>query len=327
MASGGPDFGALFEHLAVPYAVMDRDYRYVALNAQVEEIVGRPREELLGKSLFDLFPETQERQAIMAEAFASAFEGQQISLAEVPYAIPVPGKPGEMREHWWTFHCHAIPEADGTVNFIGFHAENISGEVKARALKDAISAELQHRIKNTLSLVQTIARQTAPADQETQTFIETFDARIVSLGQTHGLLTGTNWDGLTFEALLTTQLAAHSDLIGKKIDFKGPTLLLSSSEAQAISMAVHELITNATKYGALSGDNGHLSIEWSTFENDGFEIKWRETGLVDLETPTREGFGTTILDRILPAQLNAKANHRFTTDSHSYKIVVPNRSE
>ncbi len=322
-----PNFEALFENLAVPYAVMDRDFRYVALNALVEEIVGRPRSELMGQSLFELFPEIEERQAIMEEAFNAAFDGKPTSMAELPYAIPIPGKPGAMRELWWTFHCHPIPEADGEINFIGFHAENITRDVRARELKDAIAAELQHRVKNTLSLVQTIARQTAPNYSDIDAFIETFDARIVSLGQTHALLTGTNWDGLTFEALLTTQLDAHADLFGTRISMDGPALLLSSSEAQAISMAIHELTTNAMKHGVLSGSKGQLRVEWNTLDDDGFEITWSETGLDDLEIPTREGFGTVILNRILPSQLNAKANHRFTTDSHSYKLIVPKRSE
>ena len=321
-----PDIDALFENLAVPYAIMDRDYRYVALNALVEEIVGRPRSEMVGRNLFELFPEIAERQAVMAEAFKAAFDGKLTSMTEVPYSIEVPGKPGEMREFWWTFHCHPIPEADGTIDFIGFHAEDITRAVKARALKDAIAAELQHRVKNTLSLVQIIARQTAPNYPTVDTFIETFDARIVSLGQTHALLTGTNWDGLTFETLLTTQLEAHSKLFEDRIKMNGPALLLSSSEAQAISMAIHELTTNAMKYGALSGPDGQVHIEWETLADDGFEICWTETGVANLSTPTREGFGTIILNRILPTQLNARASQRFTEDSHSYKLVAPNRA-
>lgn len=321
-----PDFDALFENLAVPYAVMDRDYRYVAINALVEEIVGRPRAEMLGQSLFELFPEIEERQSIMAEAFQAAFDGKPTSMTEVPYAIPVPGKPGAMRELWWTFHCHPIPEPDGSINFIGFHAENITRDIRARELKDAIADELRQRVKNTLSLVQSIARQTAPNYPSADGFIETFDARIVSLSQTHALLTGTNWDGLTFETLLTAQLGAHAELFGTRINMNGPALLLSSTEAQAISMALHELLTNTTKHGVLSGSEGLLNIEWDTLDDDGFEITWSETGLVGLEIPTTEGFGTTILNRILPDQLNARANHRFTPNSHSYKLVVPKRS-
>ena len=321
----GPDFCALFETLAVPYAVMDRDFRYVALNALVEETVGRPRSELVGRSLFDLFPEIEERQAVIEAAFSAAFAGKPTSMAEVPYSLSVPGRPGERREIWWTFHCHPIPEHDGSVNFIGFHAENITREVRARALKDAIAAELQHRVKNTLALVQTIARQTVQSYPDIDAFIDTFDARIVSLSQTHNLLTGNNWDGMTFEALLSAQLDAHRDLFGSRISFDGPALLLSSSEAQALSMAIHELSTNAMKYGALSDQSGNVDISWEILDGDGYAITWSETGLQDLKIPTREGFGTIILNRILPAQIAGKANHRFTQDSHIYRIVVERR--
>lgn len=323
----GPDFSILFDTLAVPYAVMDRDFRYVALNRLVEETVGRPSSELVGRSLFELFPEIEERQSVIEAAFKAAFAGKPTSMAEVPYSLSIPGKPDERREICWTFHCHPIPEADGSIKYIGFHAENITREVHARALKEAIAAELQHRVKNTLSLVQIIARQTVQSYSDVNAFIDTFDDRIVSLSQTHNLLTGTNWDGLTFEALLLAQLDAHRDLFGSRISFDGAALLLSSSEAQALSMAIHELSTNAMKYGALSRRTGHIEISWKLLNDDGYAITWSETGLEDMEIPTREGFGTVILNRILPAQIAGKANHRFTEDSHVYKIVVEKRGQ
>jgi PAS domain S-box-containing protein len=325
MTATGPDFRTLFDTMAVPYAVMDRDFRYVALNTLVEDLVGRPRDEMVGKNLFELFPEIEERQAVIETAFTAAFDGTPTSMAEVPYSLAVPGKAGEKREIWWTFHCHPIPGRDGQVDFIGFHAENITRDVHARELKDSIAAELQHRVKNTLSLVQTIAHQTADSYDSVDAFIDTFDDRIVSLSQTHALLTGTNWDGLTFDALLNAQLASHANLFGDRIVMEGPALLLSSSEAQAFSMALHELTTNAMKHGALSGRDGNILIHWRLLDGDGYEVVWEETGLNDLEFPTREGFGTVILNRILPAQVGGNANHRFTPDSHVYKISVAKR--
>lgn len=321
----GPDFRAFFDSISVPYAIMDRDYRYVALNALLEETVGRPKSEMLGRGLFELFPEIDERQAVIEAAFKAAFEGRATGMSEVPYSIAVPGKPGEFREIWWTFHCHPIPSDNGKIKYIGFHAENVTREVRNRELKDAIANELHHRVKNTLSLVQTIARQTAHTYPDIETFIDNFDERIVSLAQTHNLLTGANWDGLTFEALLIAQLDAHRELFGNRIRMDGPALLLSSSEAQTLSMAIHELLTNATQYGALSARNGDLHLKWDVLVGDGYTFTWHESGLGDFVIPTNEGFGADILNRILPAQLNADANQRFTEDSHTYKIVVEER--
>lgn len=325
MTGLGPDYRSLFDTLSVPYAVLDRQFRYVALNQMVEEAVGRPRDEMLNKSLFELFPEIEERQAIMEAAFGAAFDGKPTSMTEVPYAIQIPGKPGQMREIWWTFHCHPIFEANGDIDYIGFHADNITREVEARALKDAIAAELQHRVKNTLALVQTVARQTARNYPDIDAFLDTFDDRIVSLAQTHALLTGTNWDGLTFDALVTEQFQAHRDLLGDRVILDGPALLLSSSEAQALSMAVHELITNAMKYGALSGNIGVLRIEWRILDDDGYAITWSETGLSNIEHPKHEGFGTAILTRILPAQIGGEVSRTFSADAHLYEIIVKKR--
>jgi len=321
----GPDFRAFFESVAVPYAIMDRNYRYVALNSVLEETVGRPKSEMIGRGLFELFPEIEERQAVVEQAFKSAFDGIPTGMAEVPYSIPVPGRPGVKREIWWTFHCHPIRSPNGRIDYIGFHAENITREVQARALKDAILTELQQRVQNTLSLVQIIARQTAHSYPDIETFIDNFDERIVSLAQTHALLTGTNWDGLTFDALLVAQLDAYRSLFGNRIKMNGPVLLLSSSDAQSLSMAIHELLSNAIQYGALSNSEGQIRIEWKVLNDNGYSFEWHESGLGEFDIPTNEGFGADILNRILPAQLNADANHRFTEDSHSYKIVVEER--
>ena len=321
----GPDFRSFFESVAVPYAIMDRDFRYVAINAVLEETVGRPKSEMIGRGLFELFPEIEERQAVVEEAFKAAFDGKATGMAEVPYSIPVPGRPGEQREIWWTFHCHPIRSPNDRIDYIGFHAENVTREVRARALKNSILNELEYRVKNTLSLVQIIARQTAHSYPDIETFIDNFDERIVSLAQTHSLLTGTNWDGLTFDALLVGQLDPHRALFGTRIHMNGPVLVLSSSEAQSLSMAIHELLSNAMQYGALSKPKGQINIDWDVLEGDGYSFTWHESNLGDFEIPRSEGFGADILNRILPAQLNADANHRFTEESHTYKIVVEQR--
>lgn len=325
MAAAGPDYRAVFQTLTVPYAILDRGYRYVALNRMVEEITGLSQSEMIGTSIFAIFPEEDERQRMIQTAFDAAFLGKATSMTEVAYAIPIPGRPNQRREQWWTLHFHPIPSPGGITDFIGFQAENITADKRARELKDAVAAELQHRVKNTLSLVQIIARQTARNYGDADAFIETFDDRIVSLAKTHALLTGTNWDGLTFGALASAQLSPDGSVPSSRLSLNGPSLLLSSMEAQALSMALHELTTNAIKHGALSGRGGTINVEWRLLEGDGYAVTWSETGMEPVDIPSNEGFGVTILNRILPAQLGGKANQTFTADCHTYRIVVEKR--
>lgn len=325
MAEQAPDFKALFNALAVPYAIVNRKLQYVAVNDLVEEIVGRRRSDLIGECLLDLFPENPERQSMMLAAFDTAFSGTPINMTEVPYALEVPGKAGAMRELWWTFHLHPLPLDNGTIEHVGFHAQNISAEVHARELNQTIAEELRQRVKKTLSLVQVIARQTAPSYRDTGAFIDSFDDRIVSLAKTHDMLTGTNWDGLSFAVLLNALLDPYDSLIGQRIFASGPPLDLSATEAQALSMAIHELITNAKRYGALSRRGGKVRVTWKTLAGDGYAIYWTETGMAERDVPDGEGFGSVILNRILPAQIAGKANQRYTADSHAYSIVVEKR--
>lgn len=325
MAKQAADFKALFNALAVPYAVVNRKLQYVAVNDLVEEIVGRPRSDLIGECLLDLFPENPERQSMMQASFDTAFTGTAINMTEVPYALEVPGKAGSMRELWWTFHLHPLPSASGAIEHVGFHAQNITAEVHARELNQTIAEELRQRVKKTLSLVQVIARQTAPSYRDTGAFIDSFDDRIVSLAKTHDMLTGNNWDGVSFSVLLGALLEAHAALFDRRIFAEGPPLNLSATEAQALSMAIHELTANATRHGALSDRGGEIRITWQALANDGYSIHWTESGMAARDVLDGEGFGSAILNRILPAKISGKANHRFTADSHAYSIVVDKR--
>ncbi len=325
MGEQGPNFKALFDTLAVPYAVVDRALRYVDVNALVEEVVGKSRAELVGGCLLELFPENKERQSMMQAAFDTAFTGKPISMTEVPYALPIPGREGAMRELWWTFHLHPLPDLNGGIAHVGFHAENITAEVRARELNNTIAEELRQRVKDTLSLIQVIARQTAPGYRDTGAFIDSFDDRIVSLAKTHDMLTGNNWDGVSFSVLLGALLEAHAALFDRRIFAEGPPLNLSATEAQALSMAIHELTANATRHGALSDRGGEIRITWQALANDGYSIHWTESGMAARDVLDGEGFGSAILNRILPAKISGKANHRFTADSHAYSIVVDKR--
>ncbi len=167
--------------------------------------------------------------------------------------------------------------------------------------------EVNHRSKNMLALVQAMARQTFAAGQAN--FFERFSERIQALAASHDLLVNNDWIGVEIGALARSQLAHFEDAIKEHVTLEGPRLMLSAGAAQAIGMALHELATNAAKYGALSRVEGRVSLHWTTEPGDAgriFTMRWAESGGPPVTKPTRRGFGSTVIGRLVEAQLEAK---------------------
>src|SRR5262249_31443875 len=142
---------------------------------------------------------------------------------------------------------------------------NITGLKRAEAAVHFLMREVNHRAKNMLSVVQAIAHQTIASNPED--FLERFSERIQALSANQDLLVRNEWKGVEIEDLVQAQLAPFADLIGSRVAVHGPTLHLNPASAQAIGLALHELATNAGKYGALSKDTGHVDISWGIVGN------------------------------------------------------------
>jgi two-component sensor histidine kinase len=153
--------------------------------------------------------------------------------------------------------------------------------------------EARHRTKNILSLVQAIARQTATGDP--QDFIGRFTERIRALAANQDLLVQHEWQRIDVKDLVQAQLGHFADLIGTRINFSGPKLHLNAAAAQAIGLALHELATNAGKYGAFSTDDGHVDIDWR-IDGDLFRMHWAERNGPPVHSPDRRGFGSMVIE-------------------------------
>src|SRR5712672_1826299 len=156
-----------------------------------------------------------------------------------------------------------------------------------------LMSEINHRAKNLLSVVDAIAHQTATRTPED--FIERFSERVQSLSANQDLLIRNEWQGVEIEALVRAQLAPFADLTGSRIVMGGPKLCLNAASAQAIGLALHELTTNAGKYGALSTDAGRVDIGWGT-DGDTFTMSWTEREGPPVSEPQRRGFGTVVME-------------------------------
>jgi two-component sensor histidine kinase len=166
-------------------------------------------------------------------------------------------------------------------------------ERKKREEREFHIREINHRAKNMLSIVDAIAHQTATRNPEN--FIERFSERIRALSANQDLLIRSEWNGVEIADLVRAQLTLFADLIGSRIAVQGPKVRLRTASAQAIGLALHELATNAGKYGAFSTDTGRVDVNWRT-DGDTFNLSWTEHDGPPVSAPERRGFGTILME-------------------------------
>ena len=185
--------------------------------------------------------------------------------------------------------------------------------------------EVNHRSKNLLAVVQAIARQTAAA--KPGDFIARFGERIQALSKSQDLVVQNEWNGAGIAALVRSQLGHFTDLIGSRVELRGPSLLISASAAQTLGMALHELCTNASKYGALSNRDGRIEIGWSLERaedgEEAFVMFWREQGGPPVTAPAKSGFGSTVTTRLVIESLDAEVDLDFAVSGLSWRLRCP----
>ena len=222
--------------------------------------------------------------------------------------------------------------ADGDVTFENGQPVRLAGTVqdvterkRAQERIQLLMREVNHRSKNMLSIVQAIARQTAassPGD-----FLERFGDRIQALSASQDLLIKNAWKGVALDDLVRSQLGLFEDLIGSRIELAGPSFLISAPAAQTLGMALHELATNAGKYGALSSRHGRVEIEWSLKPAEegetAFFISWCESGGPPVGEPYRRGFGSVIIADMPEGSLGAKVYVDYSRAGFTWRLRCP----
>lgn len=313
---------AILQHMPASLMVLDRDLRYVMASDMYLETVGMKLEDLLGRFIFDAFPEVEERRKRLEDSMRLALSGESNAIERLAYAIPDPEDRTRMTDAWWRCRHNPLPNCDGQIDHIVQITENITELVRAEEVKTAIAHEMQHRVSNLLSLVQIIARRTATQAETMPAFLERFDERLQSMARTHAYLAGGNWNRMSIREMVARQLEhGHNDLVGQ-IAVDGPEISLPAGEALMLSMAIHELTTNSLKHGALRDETGKLSVTWSRSGRTGFNFDWHETVASAVTAPSRTGFGSMILDTIVPNQLGGAASRDFAPGGLHYRIMV-----
>lgn len=227
---------------------------------------------------------------------------------------------GELR--WIEIRGRATYESGRAVRMAGVTLE-VTGRKVAEERQNLLIRELHHRVKNTLSTVQAIVGSTARSATSVEGFYRDFTGRIISLANTHTILTEEFWQRASLHELVEKELGPYGNEDGR-VRVSGPVVELPSEYAVPLGMAFHELATNAAKYGALSTGAGSIAVEWrleSSDANPRLRLGWTESDGPLVEPPTRKGFGTRLIERVLTVQLRAEVGMEFRPTGLAVRIA------
>jgi len=306
-------YRATFENAGVGIAHLSPDVKkWLRVNGTFARIVGYLPDELVSKSEQDLthpddlgssFAEDERLRSGKVDSYE--MEKRYVRKDGAPVWVHITGT--------------AVRRNDRSVDHFVTVIQDISERKHAEEQVRLLLREMNHRSKNLLSLVQAVARQTAGSDPEQ--FIDRFADRIQAIAANQDLLVRTSWRGVDVDDLVCAQLAHFSDLIGNRISLEGPKLRLNGAAAQAIGMALHELATNASKYGALSTDAGRVDIAW--YANGLFKMDWTERNGPPVRPPDRRGFGTTVMESMAKRAVDGAVQLEYDTAGVTWHLTCP----
>jgi two-component sensor histidine kinase len=226
----------------------------------------------------------------------------------------------------WDVQVTAILGEDGRPLQILAISRDITEEQKADEHRRMLTRELEHRIKNTQAIVGAIVHQTFRAAETKEQAKAILEGRLAALNEAHNILTQTGWLATPVKAIVNGALKPHRVDDGRFL-VSGPDFQFDASPALSLSLALHELATNALKYGALSNDKGAIDISWHLDTSDPaetrFVFEWREKGGPVVSPPRRRGFGSRLIERIFEGQLEGDAGIHFDPGGLYCKLSIP----
>jgi PAS domain S-box-containing protein len=241
-----------------------------------------------------------------AEAVAERPDGTRVPF--IPYPTPLHDANGRLI---------------GAINMLVDITDRKQAENRQKVLID----ELNHRVKNTLATVQSLAMQTARHAESLQDFVSKFQARLLAVARAHDLLTKRHWQAAPLGSLATEVLAPLTGAAQERVTIDGPAIDLTPRAALSLTMALSELATNATKYGALASEHGTLSLLWGLRPDaDGratLNLEWQERGGPPVKPPTRRGFGARLMERCIEGDLGGVFDLGFEPEGVCCRMAIP----
>jgi PAS domain S-box-containing protein len=293
-------------------AIISKDSQGIitSWNRGAERLFGYSTEEVIGKPITILIPpdRADEERTILDRLR----RGERIDHFETVRRR----KDGSLVDIFLT--VSPVRDAGGKVIGASKIARDITERKRNEAQINILAREAEHRAKNVLATVQATV-QLSQADTP-EGLKHAIEGRIHALANVHRLFVESRWAGADIQNLIKEELAAYSQDREARVQINGPSVLLEPEAAQAIAVTLHELATNAAKYGALSVPNGRVQVEWTHERNGRVVMRWTETGGPCVRPPTRKGFGTRVIERMIQTQLNGELRFDWRAEGLACEI-------
>lgn len=277
---------AILANTVMSIFLMDENQHCVFMNRAAEDLTGYGFAEVTGRPLHDVIHHTRP-------------DGSPFPLAECPIDRAFPENAGTRGEEVFVrkdgsfvpVSFTASPVRNEQAQIVGtiIEVRDISADKRSEEARNLLMREVDHRARNALAVVQSLSMLSRAED--ISTYRKVLTGRISALARAHASLANRKWEGGRLEDVVRDELSALCP--GEQVDLAGPDVTLTPDQVQPLSMLVHELATNANKYGALSAAGGRVAVSW-TREDAGVKLRWQETGGPPVVAPVREGFGTTL---------------------------------
>jgi PAS domain S-box-containing protein len=295
-----------------------RHGRFVDCNDAMARMYGLERaEDLVGKTLeFPMPSADPDARAYLAGIILSGYSVNGVESVELDAA----GNP-----KYFDNSMIGIVEKSQLKRLWGIQRD-ITERKRAEEQRTLLINELNHRVKNTLATVQSIASQTLRNAGTAARVKEALEGRLIALARAHDVLTRENWEGAELKEIVVQALAPYVDLEGGRLTMAGPEVRLAPHIALALSMALQELTTNAVKYGALSNEVGTIDIAWDAEPDETgsrLRLRWQESGGPYVQAPTHQGFGSRLIERSLARELNGNARIEFRPEGILCTVNAP----
>ena len=312
---------ATYEHAAIGISEIAPDGRFLRVNEAICAISGYSREHLLANKLFvHTHPDDADPDR---EGFRKQIAGELEFYSVEKRFIRKDG-----RVIWLSVRSSPVRADDGHLAYVVRVVQDISERKAAERRQKLLIDELNHRVKNTLATVQSLASQTARAATTPAAFREGFEGRLIALSKAHDQLTMHHWESADLRDLISGSLAPYTGAGSERIVLRGEDVVLRPRAVLTLAMAFHELTTNAAKYGALSVPGGHMEICWQPVPAEAggraqLRIDWIERDGPPVAAPQRRGFGSKLIEGSIAAELGGSVRLVFEPAGLRCEIVIP----
>ncbi|MBX3565310.1 MAG: PAS domain S-box protein [Sphingomonas sp.] len=289
-------FRTIFEQANDYLITLTLDQRIASVNPAVVSALGYTEAEVLGRPVSDFMDPDQFAISL------GALQQKLIRGGSTRLTIKVRAK--DRRELVWEINSRLTTDAEGNPTGIHAIARDMTEAKRAETHLRLLIDELNHRVKNTLAIVQGIAQQSLKGDRDAATSRRAFEGRLAALSEAHNLLTREHWGLVSMTQIISDAVRPHGGSARFTLD--GPDLVIMPKTAISLALAIHELATNAVKHGALSEPQGKVTIRWARMRGEGaprLSLVWEESGGPAVQPPERRGFGTRMIERGLAAEL------------------------